>query len=196
MSEPTNKTVILLDRLRPGVIPVTEILGLTGVVKPDTDVDPAVCTALEKLISPGDNDIRVTYYPATIPPDATVISAVDSVSEAIMTMRTALTVGQWEQQQTHHSLLAYLEEEVAEFIEAVTAGEPEQQLCLELGDILLQVLFHAEIAARRGAFDFFDVAAGFVEKLKARAPYLFDGTTGVVPVATQKKLWQLGKLQL
>lgn len=196
MSEPINKTVILLDRLRPGVIPVTEILGLTGVVKPDVDVDPVVCTALEKLISPGCTDIRVTYDPLTIPPEATVISAVDSVSEAITTMRTALTVGQWEQQQTHHSLLPYLKEEVAEFIEAVTAGESEQQLRLELGDILLQVLFHAEIAARRGAFDFFDVAAGFVEKLKARAPYLFDGTTRVVPVATQKKLWQQGKLQL
>lgn len=196
MSEPLNNTVILLDRLRPGVIPATEILGLTGVLKPDADVDPVVCTAVEKLMSPGHNDIRVTYYPATIPPNVTVISAVDSVSEAIMTMRTALAVGQWEQQQTHRSLIPYLQEEVAEFIEAVATDESEQQLRLELGDILLQVLFHAEIAAKRGAFDFFDVAAGFVDKLKARAPYLFDGTDKVVPVATQEELWQQGKLQL
>ena len=195
MTEATNLTVILLDRTRPGLIPGAEILGLTGVLQPDNDIELATCAALEKLISPGGKRIVVTYNQANISPDAQVISALDPISEAIITMRKALTIGQWEQEQTHQSLIPYLKEEVEEFIAVIVNGESDQQLRLELGDILLQVLFHAELAARRGAFDFCDVAAGFVEKLKIRASYLFDGTDETVPVATQEKLWQLGKLQ-
>ena len=63
----------------------------------------------------------------------------------------------------------------------------------ELADVLLQVLFHAEIADERGAFDFGDVAAAFVAKMRSRAPYLFDGSTGLVDQATQDRLWAEGK---
>lgn len=114
-----------------------------------------------------------------------------SVDDAVAVMREAVARGEWERSQTHVSLLPYLQEEVAEFIDAVHAGDAEE-LKQELADVLLQVLFHAELAQD---FDFFDCAAAFVNKMRARAPYLFDGSTGVVPVDVQESAWEAGKIQ-
>lgn len=69
----------------------------------------------------------------------------------------------------------------------------EQELCKELSDVLLQVLFHAEIANRRGAFDIGHVAGAFVEKLRSRAPYLFESVERQVPKTEQDRLWEEGK---
>ena len=80
-----------------------------------------------------------------------------------------------------------------ELADAVRDGADPEVLRSELGDVFLQVLFHAEIAARRGDFDLDDVAQSFVDKMRARAPYLFDGTQDVVPAEEQKRLWELGK---
>ena len=115
------------------------------------------------------------------------------VADAIGVMRRACEQGEWEQSQTHHSLIPYLREETEEFIEAVEQGAPEQELIRELGDVLLQVLFHAEIAARRGAWDFGDVAASFVAKMRSRSPYLFNGHRGLVTVEEAERLWAEGK---
>ena len=102
---------------------------------------------------------------------------------------TARRIGEWEREQTHTSLLPYLEEESAEFAAAVRNREPESEILKELGDIFLQVLFHAEISA----FSLDDVAQSFVTKMRARAPYLFDGTAEIVDVDTQERLWRAGK---
>jgi XTP/dITP diphosphohydrolase len=76
-------------------------------------------------------------------------------------------------QQTHESLAQYLIEETAETIEAVETGD-QDHLREELGDLLLQVVFHAEIAAERdGGFTIEDIAAGTADKLIARHPYVF-----------------------
>ena len=115
------------------------------------------------------------------------------VADAIGVMHRALVQGEWEQSQTHHSLIPYLREESEEFIEAVEQGASEQELINELGDVLLQVLFHAEIAARRGAWDFGDVAASFVAKMRSRSPYLFNGHRGMVTVEEAERLWAEGK---
>lgn len=115
------------------------------------------------------------------------------VADAIGVMRRACDQGEWEQSQTHHSLIPYLREETEEFIEAVEQGASEQELIRELGDVLLQVLFHAEIAARRGAWDFGDVAASFVAKMRSRSPYLFNGHHGMVTVEEAERLWAEGK---
>ncbi|WP_185770130.1 MazG nucleotide pyrophosphohydrolase domain-containing protein [Corynebacterium anserum] len=69
----------------------------------------------------------------------------------------------------------------------------EQELCMELSDVLLQVLFHAEIANRRGAFDIGHVAGAFVAKLRSRAPYLFESVERQVPKTEQDRLWEEGK---
>lgn len=117
----------------------------------------------------------------------------DPAWQAQNIMRRALTVGEWEREQTHETLLPYLREETTELAEAITTRADDAELMAELGDVLLQVLFHAEIAARRGAFDFGDVVRSFIGKMRRRSPYLFDGTTSVVPQSEQKRLWELGK---
>lgn len=78
----------------------------------------------------------------------------------------------WDAEQTHRSLVTYLIEETAEVVEAIEAGD-DAHLTEELGDLLLQVAFHAQIAADEGRFDIDDVAAGIADKLIARHPYVF-----------------------
>lgn len=79
----------------------------------------------------------------------------------------------WDAEQTHTSLVRYLVEESAETVEAIESGD-DDHLREELGDLLLQVFFHAEIAAESGRFTLDDVAAGIADKLVARHPYVFS----------------------
>ncbi|MPM30050.1 Nucleoside triphosphate pyrophosphohydrolase [bioreactor metagenome] len=80
----------------------------------------------------------------------------------------------WDAGQTHRSLVQYLVEETMETVEAIETGDPAH-LREELGDLLLQVVFHATIAAEPGGagFDLDDVARGVADKLIARHPYIF-----------------------
>lgn len=117
-----------------------------------------------------------------------------SVEESIDVMATAVERGEWERRQTHRTLIPYLEEEVSEFVAAVEAGESAEILA-ELSDIYLQVLFHAELLRRQGDGDMNAVAAAFVEKMKRRAPYFFDGSEGIVPEELQDRVWQEQKLR-
>jgi MazG family protein len=78
----------------------------------------------------------------------------------------------WDREQTHHSLARHLLEEAHETLEAIDSDDPER-LREELGDLLLQVVFHAEIGSREGAFDIDDVAESVVAKLIKRHPHVF-----------------------
>ena len=78
----------------------------------------------------------------------------------------------WDAEQTHESLVGYLIEESLEVVEAIEQGS-DAALVEELGDLLLQVVFHAEIAAQQGRFTIDDVARGIADKLIARHPYVF-----------------------
>lgn len=80
----------------------------------------------------------------------------------------------WDAQQTHASLLTHLVEETCEVVDAVEIGNDEE-LCEELGDLLLQVYFHARIAEDEGRFTLDDVARGISEKLIRRHPHVFAG---------------------
>ncbi|MGI8618633.1 MAG: nucleoside triphosphate pyrophosphohydrolase [Gemmatimonadaceae bacterium] len=81
----------------------------------------------------------------------------------------------WDAAQTHSSLRPYLVEESLELDDALRLGDDALML-EELGDLLLQVLFHSVVAEERGAFDFQDVAAALIAKMKARHPHLYaDG---------------------
>jgi len=83
----------------------------------------------------------------------------------------------WDARQTHRSLVPYLVEEAMEVVEAIEAGD-EQDLREELGDLLLQVVFHSEIASERAdGFDVEDVARGISDKLVARHPHVFAPAT-------------------
>jgi nucleoside triphosphate diphosphatase len=82
---------------------------------------------------------------------------------------------EWDAAQTHESLRPYLIEEAHEVDDAIRSGD-DRQLREELGDLLLQVLFHSVVAEERGAFTFDDVADGFITKMKGRHPHLYgDG---------------------
>ena len=81
---------------------------------------------------------------------------------------------EWDAAQTHESLRPYLIEEAYEVDDAIRAGD-DRMLREELGDLLLQVLFHSVVAEERGAFDFTDVAEGFLAKMKSRHPHLYEG---------------------
>lgn len=78
----------------------------------------------------------------------------------------------WDAEQTHESIRANLLEEAYEVIDAIDRGNDED-LCEELGDYLLQVVFHAELAEERGAFDVDEVARVISEKLIRRHPHVF-----------------------
>jgi tetrapyrrole methylase family protein/MazG family protein len=78
----------------------------------------------------------------------------------------------WDREQDHRTLRRCLLEEAHETLDAIDR-EDWQELAVELGDILLQVLFHAQLAAERGDFDFDDVTARLREKLVARHPHVF-----------------------
>lgn len=78
----------------------------------------------------------------------------------------------WDRKQTHASLLNYLIEESYEFIDAVEAGD-KANMREELGDVLLQVVFHAQLARETGDFDFADVVQGIADKLVRRHPHVF-----------------------
>lgn len=84
----------------------------------------------------------------------------------------------WDAEQTHRSLATYLVEETGEVLDAIETGD-DTDLVEELGDLLLQVVFHAEIAAQQGRFALDDVARGIADKLVHRHPYVF--TDAAVP---------------
>jgi XTP/dITP diphosphohydrolase len=99
----------------------------------------------------------------------------------------------WKAGQTHESLARYLLEETYEALEAIDTGD-DAHLREELGDLLLQIFFHAVIAEERGEFDIEDVAADLVVKLRRRNPHVFDpvstgSTTVTDPVAINEQ-WE------
>jgi XTP/dITP diphosphohydrolase len=81
----------------------------------------------------------------------------------------------WDREQDHRTLATYAVEEVYELVEAIAGGDPDA-IREELGDVLLQVVFHAQIAADAGSFDIDDVARGIVDKLVRRHPHVFADT--------------------
>jgi MazG family protein len=95
-----------------------------------------------------------------------------SLEDALDLMRDLRKRCEWDAAQTHESLRPYLIEEAHEVDEALMEGD-DGRLREELGDLLLQILFHAVIAEERGAFTMHDVATGFVTKMKGRHPHLY-----------------------
>jgi MazG family protein len=80
----------------------------------------------------------------------------------------------WDREQTHLSLKPCLLEETYELLDALDDGDPKK-LKEELGDVLLQVIFHAQIAKEDGRFTVGDVIAALTDKLVRRHPYVFAG---------------------
>jgi MazG family protein len=95
-----------------------------------------------------------------------------SLDDTLALMRDLRRRCDWDAAQTHASLRPYLLEEAHELDDAIRTGD-DALVREELGDVLLQVLFHSVVAEERGSFDLHDVAAGLIAKMKKRHPHLY-----------------------
>ena len=96
----------------------------------------------------------------------------DALAEFVAVMRRLRAECPWKQEQTHRSLARYLLEETHETLEAIDSGDMAH-LREELGDLLLQVVFHAVIAEQAGEFDLDDVARDITDKMRRRNPHVY-----------------------
>ncbi|MDD4801348.1 MAG: nucleoside triphosphate pyrophosphohydrolase [Syntrophomonas sp.] len=98
----------------------------------------------------------------------------DALDELIQIMDTLLAPGgcPWDREQNHESLVRYLIEETYEVIEAIDVNDMHK-LCEELGDLLLQVVFHAALAEQKGYFDFAEISRTVSKKMVDRHPHVF-----------------------
>ena len=101
-------------------------------------------------------------------------SAIRDLLQVMATLRSPQGCP-WDREQNHHTLRRHAIEEVYELIDAIEAGD-DQEMAEELGDLLLQVVFHCQLAGERGAFDFEQVTRLIVEKLIRRHPHVFGDT--------------------
>lgn len=95
----------------------------------------------------------------------------------------------WDREQTHESLEVHALEETYEVVDAITAGAVGAELEEELGDLLLQIVFHARIAEQDGRFDIGSVAEGISAKLVRRHPHVF-GDVSVSSAADVVRNWE------
>ena len=103
-----------------------------------------------------------------------------TLDDALAIMRDLRARDAWDRAQTHESLRPYLNEEMHELDDALREGN-DAATCGELGDVLLQVLFHALIAEERGAFGPEQVAGSLVGKMTRRHPWLYGTETERTP---------------
>jgi tetrapyrrole methylase family protein/MazG family protein len=96
----------------------------------------------------------------------------------------------WDREQTHHSLKTYLIEEAYEVLDALDQGNAKE-LAEELGDLLLQILFHADIGREAGRFDIADVISGIHDKMVRRHPHVFGNVKADTPEQVLKNWAQL-----
>ena len=200
-------TVILVDPRRPTLVPIEAIDLLGGevqyteempvrvpwslpsarpVLSGDSEKDPAPA-----LLSsdPGHPAVKARVAAGERVISAPAPQAGERLVDAVAIMDTLRTTGPWESEQTHDSLRRYLLEETYELFDAVRGGDADE-LRDELGDVLLQVLFHARIAedAPENAFTIDDVADALVRKLGNRAPSVLGGES--VSLDEQLAQWE------
>ena len=114
-------------------------------------------------------------------------AAINDLLQVIARLRSP-TGCPWDREQDHMTLRRHAIEEVYELIDAIEA-EDDHEMAEELGDLLLQVVFHCQLAWERGAFDFDRVCRMIVEKLVRRHPHVF-GQTKVKNVAEVWANWE------
>ncbi len=118
--------------------------------------------------------------------------ALDEMQRLIEIMATLRSENgcQWDRKQSPESLKPYVLEECYELLEAIDSGQPEE-ICDELGDLLLQVVFQAQIFSERGAFTIDDAAKAIAQKLIRRHPHIFAAET----YQGHEQRWEKIKLQ-
>jgi XTP/dITP diphosphohydrolase len=194
-------TVVLVDPRRPSLVPVEAIELLTGEVQYTEEMPVAVpwtLPAARPAHTGEDAPVLLSSDPehpsvqSRLAAGERLISAPDQQSgerlvDAVAMMDKLRTAGPWESEQTHDSLRKFLLEETYEVFDAVRSGDADA-LREELGDVLLQVLFHARIAedAPQHPFTIDDVADTLVRKLGNRVPGVLAGE----PISLDEQLAQ------
>jgi len=114
-----------------------------------------------------------------------------TLNELLATMRTLRAPGgcPWDAEQTPESLAPYILEEACETIEAIESGVTEM-IVDELGDLLLQIVFQAQIFSERGGFDFADVVSGINAKLVRRHPHVFASHVLIITAEELAAQWE------
>lgn len=114
----------------------------------------------------------------------------DDLVKIIAQLRDPIDGCPWDLEQTHESLLGYLDEESQEVREVIESDTLDyDHLCEELGDVLLQVLLHAQLASEEKKFSIDDVVDVLSRKLIRRHPHVF-GDSDVTSVDDVKKQWE------
>jgi XTP/dITP diphosphohydrolase len=199
-------TVILVDPRRPTLVPIEAVELLGGDVQYTEEMASAVAASLPSarsvrtdppapvLLSSDPDHVDVV---ARITAGEQVITAPaprpgDRLVDAVEIMDRLRTSGPWESEQTHDSLRRYLLEETYELFDAVHGGDAHE-VRDELGDVLLQVLFHARIAqeAPHNSFTIDDVSDALVRKLVNRVPTVLAGEP--ITLADQLAQWEQRK---
>jgi XTP/dITP diphosphohydrolase len=206
-----SRTVVVLPAGYDGVLPAAALpaLRVAREVLADTTVPTATAAAAGAELLPsdaggpsGDDWVLLTadpQHPAVAtaervvttprPPGASLLDAV-----AVMDRLRSPGGCPWDAEQTHTSLLQYLVEECYELYQAIEDADGVA-VREELGDVLLQVLFHARVAAEAPEelggvrFDVDDVAADLVAKLVGRHPHVFAGTERIDTAERQEHRW-------
>jgi XTP/dITP diphosphohydrolase len=195
--------VVLFDPRRPSLVPVEAIELLSGEVQYTEEMPVAVpwsLRAARPVHSGDDAPVLLSSDPehpavvARLAAGARLISAPetprgDRLVDAVAMMDKLRTAGPWESEQTHDSLRRFLLEETYELLDAVRSGNADQ-LREELGDVLLQVLFHSRIAedAPQSSFTIDDVAATLMRKLGNRVPGVLAGQS--ISLEEQLAQWE------
>ncbi len=190
-------TVVVLSARRPDVFSAAAVKALRGAsaVVADASVPAAVRAELGAVLVEGEppaGAVLVTADPGRAgdaviapPPGAALLDAV-----AVMDRLRSPGGCPWDAEQTHASLLQYLVEECYELYDAIEHGDADA-MREELGDVLLQVLFHARVAQDEyGGFTIDDVADELVAKLVGRHPHVFAGTERVDTAKRQEQRWE------
>jgi XTP/dITP diphosphohydrolase len=201
-------TVILVDPRRPSLVPVEAIALLAGELAYTEEIPvrvPWSLPAARPVFEGPDAPVLLSSDPdhpavkARLAAGEDVITAPDPhpgerLIDAVALMDKLRTDGPWESEQTHDSLRRYLLEETYELFDAVRSGNADD-LREELGDVLLQVLFHARIAedAPQHPFTIDDVADSLLRKLGNRVPGVLAGE----PISLEQQIaeWDERKAQ-
>ncbi|MEU7817082.1 MazG family protein [Pseudonocardia sp. NPDC049154] len=190
-------TVIVLSRRLGAVLPAAALPALraASAVYADPSVPGDVVAATGAEPAAGalpDDAVLLTCEPtagAVAVPEPEGAALLDAV--AVMDRLRSPGGCPWDAEQTHQSLLQYLVEECYELYQAIEDGD-RADMREELGDVLLQVLFHARVAqeAAEGAFDIDAVADGLVAKLVGRHPHVFAGSERIETATAQEGRWE------
>lgn len=198
-------TVVVLDPSRPMSVPIDALTALVGPVEIAEDVPARVRDRFAESV-PGAR-VLVTTDPeceaarSRLEDGARLIAGERVKGDGLVTASALMdrmwSFGGWEVAQTHESLSNYLLEETYEVLDAILSGDREA-LNEELGDLLLQVLFHARIAECESTappVDIDTIAGALVAKLCHRSPHLAGEPSESVDIAAQERAWDQRKAE-